>query len=211
MDANTKRIMHIKVKETVANLEKHNFKTTYVNTKEEALTLVKTLVPEGSYTAMGGSMTLEECGIASYIREKTDFHKDYRDAYSAQYYFASANAITMHGEIYEVDGTGNRVSAIIYGPEKVILVAGINKLVPTMKDAVERVKSIASPANATRLCKDTPCTKLGHCMSEACDDKNLNADGCLGNDCICCTGVTLRKHRFPDRVIVIIVGEDLGY
>ena len=131
MDANTKKINHIRVKNTIAALEKNNIKAVYVDTKEEALTLFKTMVPQGSYTATGGSMTLRDTGIMDYITSETDYHKDYKDAYSASYYVLSANAITERGEIYQVDGRSNRVSAMLFGPENVIVVAGINKLVPT--------------------------------------------------------------------------------
>ncbi|MBQ0071169.1 MAG: lactate utilization protein [Spirochaetales bacterium] len=209
MDANYRRIMHIKVKNTVANLEKHNFKATFVNTKEEALTLIKTLVPEGSYTAMGGSMTLEDTGIASYIRESTDLHKDYRDAYRASFYLASANAITENGEVYQVDGRSNRVSAILFGPEKVILVAGWNKLTASLEEAVERVKNIAAPVNATRLCRDTPCVKLGHCIENCFSREEMG--GCFSPESVCNNAVIMRRQVDKDRITVIIVGEDLGY
>ena len=120
MDANTKRINHIKVKNTIANLEKNNMKAVYVETKEEALTLFKTMVPQGSYTATGGSMTLRDTGIMDYLMSETDYHKEYKDAYSASFYVLSANAITEKGEIYQVDGRSNRVSAMLFGPENVI-------------------------------------------------------------------------------------------
>ena len=211
MDANTKRINHIKVKNTISNLEKNNIKAVYVETKEEALTLFKTMVPEGSYTATGGSMTLRDVGIMDYLTTNTDYHKEYKDAYDASYYVLSANAITEKGEIFQVDGRSNRVSAMLFGPENVIVVAGINKLVPTLREAAIRLKNIAAPMNATRLCMDTPCTKLGHCISPSVDNDSLFATGCLSEGCICCNSVVFRYQRVTDRIKVIIVGEDLGY
>ena len=211
MDANTKRINHIKVKNTIANLEKNNMKAVYVETKEEALTLFKTMVPQGSYTATGGSMTLRDTGIMDYLMSETDYHKEYKDAYSASFYVLSANAITEKGEIFQVDGRSNRVSAMLFGPENVIVVAGINKLVPTVREAAIRVKNVAAPINATRLCMDTPCTKLGHCIAPTMDEDSLFANGCQSEGCICCNSVVFRRQRTKDRITVILVGEDLGY
>ena len=211
MDANTKRINHIKVKNTIANLEKNNMKAVYVETKEEALTLFKTMVPQGSYTATGGSMTLRDTGIMDYLMSETDYHKEYKDAYSASFYVLSANAITEKGEIYQVDGRSNRVSAMLFGPENVIVVAGINKLVPTLREAAIRVKNVAAPINATRLCMDTPCTKLGQCIAPTMDEDSLFANGCQSEGCICCNSVVFRRQRTKDRITVILVGEDLGY
>lgn len=211
MDANKRKAIHCRVKNVIKNLEKNNFAAAYVDTKEEALTLIKTMIPEGSYTAAGGSMTLVETGIMSYLKEKTDWHEDRRDAYRAEFYLASANAVTDRGEIYEVDGRSNRISAIAFGPEKVILIAGINKLVPSLRDAVERVKNEASPANAVRLCKDTPCAKLGHCVSPLYSEENIFADGCSAEECICASALIMRRQREKDRITVIIVGEELGY
>ncbi len=211
MDANKRKAIHCRVKNLMKNLEKNNFAAAYVDTKEEALTLIKTMIPEGSYTATGGSMTLMETGIMSYLKEKTDWHEDRRDAYRAEFYLASANAVTDRGEIYEVDGRSNRISAIAFGPEKVILIAGINKLVPSLRDAVERVKNEASPANAVRLSKDTPCAKLGHCVSPLYSEENIFADGCSAEECICASALIMRRQREKDRITVIIVGEELGY
>lgn len=211
MDANTKKIMHIRVKNTLKNLEANNMNATFVETKEEALALIKTLIPQSSFTATGGSMTLEECGIMDYLKNETDLHKDYKDAYSAEYYLGSANAITEKGELYQVDGRSNRVSAMLFGPEKVIIVAGINKLVPTLRSGAERVKNIAAPANATRLCRDTPCVKLGHCIAPTLSDDNLFSEGCMSEECICANYVVFRRQRTKGRITVVIVGENLGY
>lgn len=211
MDANKRKAMHIRVKNLLKNLEKNNISSAFVDTKEEALTLIKTMVPKGSYTATGGSVTLLECGITDYLKKETDYHTDPRDAYSAEFYLASANAITDRGEIYEVDGRSNRISAISFGPEKVILVVGINKLVPSLRDAVERVKNTASPANAVRLDQKTPCASLGRCVSPLFSEENILTDGCTSEECICCNALIMRRQRIKDRVTVIIVGEELGY
>ena len=211
MDANQKKAYKARIKRTIDNLEKNNFKAVFVNTKTEALTLVKSLVPAGTITASGGSVTLSDSGILNYLKENTDYRTNPRDAYISNFYLASANAITEHGEIYQVDGRSNRISAILYGPEKVIIVAGINKLVQNVRDAVVRVKTQAAPPNAIRLCKETPCAHRGVCASPDCSDAHLSALGCDSEDRICCNSLIMAKQREKDRIIVIIVGEDCGY
>ncbi len=211
MDANKKKAMQGRVKKTLDALERNGMNAVYVNDKEEALTLVKSLVPEGAYTATGGSVTLNELGIMDYLRSETGWHKEYRDAYNASFYLVSANAVTEHGELYEVDGTSNRVSAMLYGPEKVIVVAGINKLVPDLRSAVVRVKTEAAPANCVRLSYDTPCAKTGECASPCFDENHLGAVGCQTDGRICCGYVVFAKQKQKGRITVIIVGEELGY
>ena len=165
MDANQKKALNGIIKETLKNLEENGFKAAFVNDKAELMNLIRALVPEGSATATGGSETLAETGVLAYLKEKTEYHAERKEAYGVQYYLASANAVTMHGELYEVDGRGNRVSAMLFGPDNVIVIAGINKLVLDIHEAVERVKTKAAPPNCLRLEKDTPCTKQGHCVS----------------------------------------------
>ena len=211
MDANKKKAMQERVKKTLEALERNGMNAVYVNDKEEALKLVRSLVPEGAYTATGGSMTLGETGIMDYLKTKTDWHKEYRDAYNASFYLASANAITEHGELYEVDGTSNRVSAMLYGPEKVIVVAGINKLVPDLRSAVVRVKTEAAPANCVRLAYDTPCARTGECAFPSFDENHLGAVGCQTDGRICCGFVVFAKQKQKGRITVIIIGEDYGY
>ena len=211
MDANKKKAMQGRIKKTLEALERNNMNAAYVNTDEEALKLVMSLVPEGSYTATGGSMTLRETGIMDYLESKTDLHKEYRDAYNASYYLASANAVTEHGELYEVDGRSNRISAMYFGPEKVIVVAGINKIVNDLRSAVERVKMLAAPPNCNRLDKDTPCTKLGHCVSPYFDERHLFALGCEADGRVCSNAVIFARQNVKGRITVILVGEEYGY
>lgn len=211
MDANSRKAMKARVKKTLERLEKNNFRAAFVNDKEEALALIKTIVRENSYTAAGGSRTLIETGIFDYLTSSTDYHKEYKDAYNAEFYLSSANAITEHGEIYQVDGTSNRISALSYGPENVIIVAGINKLVPDLRSAAVRVKLNAAPANAIRLCRETPCAHNGECAAYAFDDRHLGVLGCDSKERICCNTLIMGPQRSKDRITVIIVGEALGY
>ena len=211
MDANYKKALKAKAKRTIDNLEKNNIKATYVDTLDEALVLTKTLIEKGSTTASGGSVTLRDSRIVDFLKEETEYKQDRRDAYFVDYYLSSANAVTEHGEIYQVDGTSNRVSAILYGPKKVILIVGMNKVVRTVRDAIERVKEISAPANAIKLCMDTPCTKRGECVAAGCNDEYISSLGCDSNDRICCNYVIMSKQREKDRIIVILVGESCGY
>lgn len=220
MDANVKKVQNSRIKRTLKNFELRNINASFVETKEDALKLVKQMVRDGSLTSSGGSVTLQECGIIDYLKENTNYI-DYFDKnltrdeqvkmYLSDFFLLSANAITEHGEIYEVDGRSNRVSALLNGPEKVIIVAGINKLVPTLRDAVTRVKNVAAPINATRLWKDTYCTKTGVCIAPQFSDEHLMCEKLCGDDCICCNTVILSHQRIKDRINLIIVGESLGY
>ena len=123
----------------------------------------------------------------------------FRQAFSADVYLMSSNAVTEEGELYNVDGNSNRVAALAYGPDSVIVVAGCNKIVPDIAAAVERVKKIAAPVNATRLHCSTPCAKTGECM-------NCHSDGR-----ICCNYLVSAQQRHQDRIKVILVGGELGY
>jgi hypothetical protein len=111
----------------------------------------------------------------------------------------SSNAITLNGELVNVDGFGNRVSSLIYGPEHVILVVGMNKVVPDVKQGFDRVRNIASPPNTIRLNKNTPCSKTGKCGD------------CMSPDCICNQIVVTRRSRNKERIIVLLVNENLGF
>ena len=185
----------------------------FVPTKEDALKKINALVYEGDTVACGGAMTLFETGVIDYLRggrfhfldryqdgiSRDEIEKIFRDSFFADDYFVSTNAVTEEGELYNVDGNGNRVAAMIYGPKNVIVIAGYNKIVKDREAAIERVRSIAAPANAARLNCATPCAKTGVCMD------------CKGDARICCSYVFLGKQRVKGRIKVILVGETLGY
>lgn len=213
MDKSLKSILDIHVQITVRNLSKNNMYPVYVETKEEVVPKIEELVREGETVACGGSMTLFEAGVMKHLRTgrynfldryekgltQQQINEIYKKSFFADTYFTSTNAITEDGELYNVDGNGNRVAAMIYGPSSVIVVAGINKIVRNIDEAVERVKRIAAPANALRLNADTPCTKTGICMN------------CKTDKRICCSYTVFRHQKAKDRIKVIIVGESLGY
>jgi hypothetical protein len=111
----------------------------------------------------------------------------------------STNAITLDGELVNVDGNGNRVASLIYGPKHVIVITGMNKVVPDVLQGYDRVRNIASPPNTIRLGKNTPCANTGKCGN------------CLSPDCICSQIVVTRRSREKERIIVILVNENLGF
>ena len=211
MDANQRKAMQGIIKETLSNLEENGFEAAYVNDKAELNTLIRTIIPEESLTASGGSETLVETGIMDFLRTKTKYTENRILAYSASFYLTSANAVTMHGELYEVDGRGNRVSAMLFGPEKVIVIAGINKIVTDLHAAVERVKTKAAPPNCIRLGRDTPCSKTGHCVAPHFDERHLSALGCTSDERICSNTVIFSRQMLKGRITVIIIGEEYGY
>ena len=122
-----------------------------------------------------------------------------RAAFNSDTFISSTNALTEDGELYNVDGNGNRVSAMIFGPRQVIVVAGINKIVKDMAEAVKRVETVAAPKNTVRLECDTPCARTGECAH------------CHSDSRICCSYVRLAQQRVPNRIKVIIVNHELGY
>lgn len=202
-----------RVKRTIENLEKNNMNGYYVQTKEEALKTIEKLISEGDTVSVGGSMTLFEVGVIDLLRNgKYDFLDRYKEgltpdqikevfrkSFFADVYFTGTNAITENGELYNVDGNGNRVAAMLYGPDKVIVVAGINKIVKDLGEAVMRVKEMAAPANNVRLNRTNPCTKTGYCMN------------CKQEGRICNEYTVIKRQRDANRMHVIIVNEDLGY
>ena len=211
------------LEKTAKALNKNNMQTFIVSTKEEALQKVKDLMPDGSSVSIGGSMTLKECGITDMLsngryefldrsKAKTDEEKMdiYRKSFFCDTYLSSSNAITLNGELYNVDGNSNRVAAMLFGPKQLIVVAGYNKIVENTDEAVLRVKEKAAPPNCERLNIDTFCRKTGKCVSLT-KENPFMCDGCESDGRICCSYVVMAHQRIKDRVKVILVGEELGY
>lgn len=179
----------------------------------DAVQKILKLIPIGSSIGYGGSVTLEQLGILDqfrkgdyvfYDRSKvTPFTKKSHDlahlAQHADYFLSSANAITLDGKIVNVDRTGNRVSSLIYGPEHVIIVAGKNKIVKNLDEAIHRIRTIAAPLNARQKQANTPCVKTGVCQD------------CLSPDRLCNNWVIIEKQHLKGRMTLIIVDEELGY
>lgn len=191
---------------------KRHMESYYCETIEEAKNLAMSLIPSGSTASFGGSMTLAETGVLDALRACEDItlydrdraanpeetKKIFHDALSADYYFMSSNAITADGELINIDGNGNRVAALIYGPENVIILAGMNKIVKNVEEGLSRTRNVASAQNCIRLGKNNPCALNGICGN------------CL-SDTICDQIVITRASRVPNRIKVILVGEELGF
>lgn len=184
----------------------------YCENKKDALLTAKRFLTPGCSVSWGGSMTLTEIGLIDDLKNSDYTIFDRTTATSAEaqealfaevshcdYYFMSSNAITMDGQLVNIDGMGNRVASLIHGPKNVIIVAGMNKIVSSLDAAIDRVHNEAAPPNAIRLGLNTPCAKFGRCVD------------CLDANCICCQTVITRKSRIPGRIKVILVGEELGY
>lgn len=196
----------------IKGLEKRHMEGHYCDTIDEACALALSMVPADSSASFGGSVTLDETGVLAALRSRDDItlhdratattpeenKKIMHDALLCDYYFMSSNAITTDGELVNIDGTGNRVAALIYGPENVIIIAGMNKVVTSVEEGITRTRNVASPQNCIRLDKNTPCKMNGVCGN------------CL-KDTICDQIVITRASRVPNRIKVILVGEELGF
>jgi L-lactate utilization protein LutB len=195
-------------------LTKNNFKAVYAKTRAEAVEHVLALIPEGSTVGMAGSWTttadlaldeiLEKRSHTVYNHGKPGLTPeqvmDYRHKQLAcDVFLASSNAVTLDGQLVNVDGAGNRVAAMIFGPKKVVIIAGINKIVRDIAAANERIELYAAPINNKRLKRPNPCTQTGVCMN------------CQGPTRICNVTTILRKKPSLSDFHVIIVGENLGF
>ena len=163
----------------IKHLERRNFNAHYCATAAEAIELVKSFMPKGSSVTWGGSQTIREMGLTRQL--------------------TSANAITQDGVIVNIDGRGNRVAAITWGPHNVIHVIGLNKVAPTIEAALARARNVAAPINTARLGCDTPCKLDGVCH-------NCNSPQCI------CNYIHFTRNSFPaHRHTVILIGENWGY
>ena len=195
----------------VKAMESRHFEAYYCGTKEEALKKALELIPEGSVVAWGGSVTMNEIGLSEALHNgkyqlidrdaapPEERRKLMRQGLLADYFISGANAVSEDGEIVNIDGMGNRVGAIVYGPDHVVMIAGMNKVAKTLEDAVKRARTIAAPINKQRFGGTTPCAKTGSCGD------------CKAEDCICCQMLVTRVCRPAGRIKVILVGEVLGF
>ncbi len=212
------------IKRTMENIQKNNMECFFAENKQDAREIALSLISKGDSIGVGGSVTLNELDLLTDFRNG-DYHffdrygdktpqevaQVFRDSFSSDAYFTSSNAVTENGELYNVDGNGNRVAAIIHGPKRIIVIVGKNKIVKDLNEAVLRVKSIAAPLNCKRLNRQTPCAKTGKCISFSAGDAGIPSAGCNNSQRICRQYVTTAMQGNPDRIKVIIVNEDLGY
>ena len=200
--------------ETVVKaLSENGFYAKYVRTREEALKEVLELIPEGVSVGIPGSVTIREIGALEKLQERGNkvFHhwdpnltpesKNQRltDENNSDYILTSSNAVTHDGMLVNIDGVGNRVSAMAWGNNPIIYVVGINKVTKDLQSAIQRVRDEATPPNALRLRIDTPCSKTGHCMD------------CRSTSRVCRALLILERATMGRKSHVVIVGEDLGY
>ena len=198
----------------IEKLSKRNIEGYYCKDREEANAKAKRFLTPDCSVSWGGSETLKEIGLIDDLREASSEYEILDRAaippdllpreflgkvFTSDFYFMSTNAITLNGELINIDGNGNRVACLCNGPQHIVIIAGMNKVVPDIESGIARVRNIAAPPNSVRLGLDTPCAEYGKCVD------------CLKDDCICCQTVITRKSRHPGRIKVILVGESLGY
>lgn len=200
------------ISQAVKALRAHRFEVYPCASAQEAAQLAVSLIPKSHSVGWGGSMSVEATGVLSLLRQEgyTLIDRDtaktpeeriqlMRRALLADTFLTSANAISCDGCLVNIDGNGNRVAAMCYGPSSVIVIAGRNKLAPDLPAALERARNTAAPANAKRLSKATPCTADGACHN------------CLSPQTICCQFLTTRVCNPAGRIKIILVDDDLGF
>lgn len=195
----------------VKNLKNRHFDAYYCATKEEALAKALELIPENASIGWGGSLTCNQIGLMDALHQGNyklldrdqcksieERERIQREAFFADVFLSSANGLSLDGQLVNIDGTGNRVAPVIYGPQNVLIIAGMNKVEDTLDAAVTRARTIAAPMNNQRFGNDNPCSATGTCGN------------CKNETCICNHIVVTRNGRPAGRIKFILVGEDLG-
>ncbi|MBR4444877.1 MAG: lactate utilization protein [Solobacterium sp.] len=209
MDANIIKRNELLAQKVIKGLGTRNMTGYYAADKEEALKIALSLIPEGSTATMGGGMSVHEIGLVQALKEGNynyidrDAAEDRRAAmlaaYDADVFLASCNAITEDGVLVNIDGNANRVSAIAYGPKKVVFIVGMNKVCNDVDGAMKRARNVAAPINNQRFNGNNPCKKTGACAN------------CKSPDTICCQFLVTRYSKHPGRIHVILVNDALGF
>jgi len=210
MDKHHDAILDRRLEKAIINLKNHKFDVSVCNSKDEVIPLLTSLIEKGSSAAVGGSMTLNETNVLAWLRSghvnfldrydpECDVTHVFHESFNVDAYITSSNAVTVNGELVNTDGNGNRVAAMIYGPKKVYVIVGINKLVSNIDEAQRRIELYAAPMNCERLNKDTPCRKVGDCVN------------CNVPERICSVNVIINRSNTLNRIHIIFVKEDLGY
>ncbi len=203
----------IRAEETVKNLIKHGFDAIKISDRSTACHEILKRIPSNKTVGVGGSVTLREIGLVSLLEKQGNIVYDHwreglspeeslkirRVQQSCDVYMTSANAITLSGEIVNIDGAFNRISSMIFGPKEVIILAGRNKIVQDVSAGIARIKNEAAPLNARRLGLDLPCVRLGRCVE--CDSPQR----------ICRGTLILERKPMVTSILVMIVQEELGF
>lgn len=204
-----------KTRRVIASMEKRGMIGTYFGQASDAVRYIVSQIPPKSVVALGGSMSVTQSGLLDALRampielldrykpglSPDQVHEMRMRAMRADVLIASCNAVTEDGRLVNEDGVGNRVGGIIFGPAKVILLVGVNKIVSSLDEAIGRIKNVAAPPNCVRLGHKTPCAETGFC-----DDER-----CLPPERICCQLTIIEANRFPGRMMVVFAGETLGF
>ena len=205
----------LQAEQLIRNFKKRGFEGIYCDSSAEAVETICRMIPAGALVGMGGSETILESGLVDALRQmdirlldryqkgvsKEAVDEMRRQGLSADVFICSSNAVTADGKLVNMDGTGNRVAALIYGPKKVIVVAGMNKVAIDVQAAIARARNTAAPANSLRVGADTPCSHTGFCQDPHCHPPHR----------ICCQLVISEASMTPGRITVVMVGEALGY
>jgi L-lactate utilization protein LutB len=209
-----------RIKRTIESLKKNGFEAKYHSSGKETTQEIMSMIPAGAKVGVGGSLTLEEIGLIEGLERREDItflnptkaletESDLtvamgkmipimREIYTCDFFLSGTNAITEKGQLFNIDGNGNRVGAMFFGPKQVIVVAGINKIVEDLDEAVRRVRHYAAPTDAKRIPVPTPCAETGVCVD------------CNSPARICNIFVTLHKRPMATPISIFLVGEELG-
>ncbi|MHB8067671.1 MAG: lactate utilization protein [Desulfobaccales bacterium] len=198
----------------IKKLTQRRLAASFAATAAQAREEIVAMIPEGATVSRCGSMSLVEMGLWEALAQKSgvaiinpfapgvspeEGYALMRRGLLADFMIASSNALTLDGKLVNLDATGNRVAAMCFGPDKVILVVGLNKVAPDLESALARVKHLAAPINAIRLHRETPCAETSQCID------------CKSPARLCNMWSIIEGHRFENRIHVKLVGEDLGY
>ena len=209
----SKQIYYENVANTIIkNLNKRQMEGYYCLDSKSALKKALELMPKGSSIGWGGSKTVVDTGLMREIKngdykiinrdivtDPEEKRKVFSEICCSDFFLMSTNAITLDGELINIDGLGNRVAFLCYGPQNVLILAGMNKIVTDIESGIKRARNIAAPPNAVRLKRKTPCAVTGKC------------EDCYSPDCMCGQFVVTRRSNIPNRIKVILIGEELGY
>lgn len=195
----------------IKSLEKNGFKAQVVPSKKEALEKVLGMISKNEVVGIGGSVTLRQIGLVEALKERGNVvHAHWetqpqkrpevrKKEITSDVFVSSTNALTMDGKLVNIDGVGNRVTAMIYGPKKVIVVTGLNKIVDNLEAAITRIKMVACSQNAMRLGRDVPCALTGKCAD------------CDSPERMCNVTTIIEKKPAETDMHIILVEEELGY
>ena len=213
MDPNKEWLIELRLKQAVEKLKSHQFEALSVKTKEDAAQEIWKYIHPKQKIGVGGSVTIRGLGILDQLDAKGHIVYDHwkpslskekvleirKLQMTSDLFLSGVNAVTLGGELVNIDFAGNRTNATTYGPGKVILVAGYNKVVEDVQEGIKRIKNVAAPINARRLNIDVPCAKVGKCVD--CNSPNR----------ICRVIVIHERKPALTDILIILVGEELGF